>query len=171
MTLNFYWIGSLSLAGAFFLLLAWCLSVGLGLSLGLGLIYTKSSGSQAFQKVSFLQSLNLTWVKLKFYKIWVGRSGWSEAYGQPRVIIPLSDNYSKRAGNAQIVWLPDLRGSSQLIPAQGDTLRCSKPPVDMKTKVAPYHMLLKLKHILCFVVNGKLGTTWMVTLYLCEDVD
>ena len=48
---------------------------------------------------------------------------------------------------------------------QGDHSGCDKPPVNFKTKVPFQHEAHVLNRNLCFEVNGRFDTTWMVTLY------
>ena len=48
---------------------------------------------------------------------------------------------------------------------QGDTSGSVQPLVDIKTNVAFKYMLLILKQNFCFDVNGRFGTSCLVTLY------
>ena len=50
-----------------------------------------------------------------------------------------------------------------LCKVQGDHLRCSQPPIDIKTKVLFQYKEHELNRSLCFEVNGTLGTMCMVT--------
>ena len=47
----------------------------------------------------------------------------------------------------------------------GDHSSWFKPPIDIKTKVPIQYESKVQKRNFCFGVNGRLGTTWMITLY------
>ena len=68
----------------------------------------------------------------------------------------------------QHLWRREIIRHMWYLRVQGDHSGCVKPPVDIKTKVPFWYEANVLKRKLCFGVNGRFESTWMVTLYIAH---